>query len=93
LSGTAARSSARTLDRAPPKRPMGVRMASQMNTSHQASPATWPWAAAVRASRSRGRSARLGVGSVMVCAWRRSWSGCFGEPRLRRQAAFNPIID
>ena len=30
LSGTAARSSARTADKPPPKRPMGVRIASQM---------------------------------------------------------------
>lgn len=33
FSGTAARSSARTAERLPPKRPIGVRTASQMNTS------------------------------------------------------------
>ena len=41
-----------------------------MNTSCiRLSPATWPWAAAVRASRSRRADSSTWVGSVMVCTW------------------------
>ncbi|AUZ61030.1 hypothetical protein PRJ_4463 [Pseudomonas sp. XWY-1] len=36
---------------------------------HQASPASWPWSAAVRASRSRMADSSIWVGSEMVCAW------------------------